>query len=389
MKTKTVIPYGRQNIDDGDIQAVVDVLKSDYLTTGPAIEKFEKLVAEYCGVKYAVAVTNATAALQIAAQALDLKSGDQLWTSPNTFVASANAAEHTGADANFVDIDPTTLNLSAKELEKKLKATPVSERPKIIIPVHFAGQSCDMKAIAELAKQYDFKIIEDAAHAIGSIYDGNKVGSCKYSSMTVFSFHPVKNITTGEGGMITTNDSELAERLRELRTIGITRNPARMSKKSEGPWYYEQREISSNFRLTDIGAALGISQLKRLESFIERRNKIVDRYNTELADLPLLLPKLVTGERSAWHLYVIQVQETSKLNRLQLFEALRERGIGVNVHYIPVHLQPVYRAKGFKAGDYPNAEKYYSNAISLPIFFELTDEQQTYVIEQLKELLLN
>ncbi len=384
---KTVIPYGRQNIDDGDIQAVVEVLKSDYLTTGPAIEKFENLVADYCGVKHAVAVTNATAALQIAAQALDLKPGDQLWTSPNTFVASANAAEHLGADANFVDIDPVTLNMSVDELEKKLKATPESQRPKIIIPVHFAGQSCDMKAISELAARYSFKIIEDAAHAIGSIYNGSKVGSCKYSSMTVFSFHPVKNITTGEGGMITTNDPKLAERLRELRTIGITRNPERMSKKSEGPWYYEQREISSNFRLTDIGAALGINQLKRLESFIGRRNEIVDRYNRELAHLPITLPKLIHGERSAWHLYVIQVRENAKLNRLDLFEALRARGIGVNVHYIPVHLQPVYRAKGYKEGNYPQAEKYYANAISLPVFFELTNDQQTYVIEQLKELI--
>lgn len=381
------IPYGRQSIDEADIAAVIDVLKSDFLTTGPTIEKFEKAVADYCGVKHAVAVTNATAALHVAAQALDLKAGDRLWTSPNTFVASANGAEHCGADADFVDIDPVSLNMSATELEKKLEATPQNLRPKVVVPVHFAGQSCGMEKISALAKKYNFKVVEDAAHAIGAVYKGTKVGSCKYSDMTVFSFHPVKNITTGEGGMITTNSDQLAERLRELRTIGITRNPARMSKKPDGPWYYEQLEVSCNYRLTDIGAALGISQMRRLDEFIDRRNKIFARYNEELKNLPLILPKLVSGEKSAWHLYVIQLAPEAKIGRLELFEKLRSKNIGVNVHYIPVHLQPVYRKKGFKAGDYPQAERYYSRAISLPIFFGLKDEDQTFVINELKAAL--
>lgn len=382
-----MIPYGRQSISDEDIEAVVAVLKSDFLTTGPKIQEFEEAVAQYCGAQYAIAVSNATAALHLCARALDLGNGDYLWTSPNTFVASANAAEHCGGRADFCDIDPESLNLSAIELERKLYATPKEKHPKVLIPVHFAGQPCDMKRIYELSKEFGFRIVEDAAHALGSSYDGQKIGSCQYSDMTVFSFHPVKNITSGEGGMITTNDAALADHLRRLRSIGVTRDKALMTQEYPGAWYYEQLEFGLNYRLTDISAALGLSQLRRIDDFVKRRNEIFDRYNRELAGLPLKLPKLMTGDRSAWHLYVIQITEKSTVNRAELFNALRERNIGVNVHYIPVHLQPIYRAYGFKPGDFPRAENYYAYAISLPIFYDFKESEQSYVIEQLTKLL--
>ena len=342
---KRVITSSRQSIDASDIDAVVATLNSDFLTTGPAIERFETAVCEYTGAGYAVAVANASAALHLACRAMGLKAGETLWTSPNTFVASANCADHCGARADFVDIDAKTLNLSVEKLEQKLKATPTHLLPKIVIPVHFAGRTCDLTAIHRLAEQFSFRVIEDAAHAIGSTHRGEKIGNCRFSDMTVFSFHPVKNITSGEGGMITTNDPELAQKLRELRSLGITRVPERMqAQPNPGPWYYEQIDLGYNYRMTDIEAALGLSQLRRLDAFVEKRQRIFDFYDAALANLPLIRPTPAKGDRIAWHLYVIQIDESrAPLDRRALFMALRDRGILVNVHYIPVYLQPLYR----------------------------------------------
>ena len=376
-----MIPYGRQNINDIDIASVIEILRSDWLTQGPVVEKFECALAGYVGATCAVGASNATAALHLACRALNLGPGDLLWTSPNTFLASANCALYCGASVDFVDIDPNTYNMCPIALAEKLKnAEKIGQLPKIIIPVHFAGQSCDMKQIAALAKKYSCAVIEDASHAIGADYENTKVGSCLYSDITVFSFHPVKIITTGEGGMTTTNNENLAEKMRYLRSHGMTRNANHMTKPSEGAWYYQQIDLGYNYRLTDIQSALGLTQLTRIEAFIKRRRYLAHRYHQILADLPITLPLYHQLNKSSWHLYPIQVNERKKI-----FDLLRKNNIGVNVHYIPVHTQPHYQAMGFKIGDFPNAEFYYSQAISLPMYFDLSDEDQDKVITVIKE----
>ncbi len=384
-----MIPYGRQEINDEDIRAVVEVLRSDWLTQGPAIEQFEQEVARYCGAQYAVAVSNATAALHIACLAAGLKAGDVLWTSPNTFVASANCALYCGARPDFVDIDPQTYNLSVEALEKKLLcAEQQGALPKVLIPVQFAGQSCDMARIGELAKRYGITVIEDASHAIGGRYRDRPVGSCDFSDMTVFSFHPVKIVTTGEGGMVLTNRKDLYEKLLRLRSHGITRDPAQMDRAPDGPWYYQQIDLGFNYRMTDIQAALGSSQLQRVDEFVARRQHLAGRYDTLLEALPLRIPFRHPDSYSAFHLYVIRLRlETIGKSHRQVFEALRGRGIGVNLHYIPVHTQPYYRDLGFKAGDFPQAEQYYREAISLPLFYGLTEAEQDHVAASLSEVL--
>ena len=383
------IPYGRQNINEEDIEAVVNVLKSDWLTQGPTVERFEQVVAEYCGAKYAVAVNSATSALHIACMAAELQAGDCLWTSPNTFVASANCGLYCGADVDFVDIDEKTYNMSSVKLDEKLSHKQVEGKlPKVVIPVHFSGQSCDMETISSLSKEYGFTVIEDASHAIGGSYRNSKIGSCQYSDMTVFSFHPVKIITTGEGGMILTNRRDLYEKLLRLRSHGITRNPENMVGDSDGPWYYQQIELGFNYRMTDIQAGLGIQQMKRIDEFINRRVEIAEYYTKKMQGLPLVLPYQESDTRSAWHLYVIKINhKVCAQNRHQVFEALRARGLGVNVHYIPVHTQPYYQELGFKYGDFPLAEKYYEQAISIPMFYSLTYEEQDYVIQAITEVL--
>lgn len=384
-----MIPYGRQSIDQADIDAVVEVLQSDWLTQGPSIERFEAAMAARHEAQHAVAVCNATAALHIACLAVDLGPGDWLWTTPNTFVASANCARYCGAHVDFVDIDPHTWNLCADALEAKLIAAEQAGRlPKVVVPVAFSGQSCDMARIKLLAQRYGFIVIEDASHAVGASYLGRPVGCGDYADMTIFSFHPVKIITTGEGGMVLTNRAELADRLRSLRSHGITRNPAQMSEPSHGPWYYQQTELGYNYRITDIQAALGLSQLHKLDAFVARRRELAARYDQLLADLPLQLPTRQAGAESAWHLYVVRLKldQIGKTHR-EVFEGLRAAGIGVNLHYIPVHTQPYYRALGFKDGDFPQAEAYYGEAVSLPMFAGLGDEQQLSVTTAIGGLL--
>ena len=389
MLKNSPIPYGRQSISDEDIQAVVNVLRSDWLTQGPAIKQFEQAVANYCGARYAVAVNSATSALHIACLAAGLGPGATLWTSPNTFVASANCGLYCGASVNFVDIDPHTYNLSVERLEEKLVAAQRNGTlPKLLIPVHFAGQSCDMARIADLAKIYGFRVVEDASHAIGGRYRQTVIGSCSFSDMTVFSFHPVKIITTGEGGMVLTNSREMYEKLARLRSHGITRDPALMEGDSHGPWYYQEIELGFNYRMTDIQAALGLSQLKCLDEFVDRRHQLIGRYNQALSNLPLILPYQHPEAYSAFHLYVIRLKlNAMKMNRRKVFEELRALGIGVNVHYIPVHTQPYYRTLGFNTGDFPEAEKYYENAISLPMYSGLLEKDQDYVIDTLRDTL--
>lgn len=384
-----MIPYGRQHITQADIAAVVDVLQSDWLTQGPTVPRFEQVVAQKTDAKFAVAVNSATSALHIACLALDLGPGDWLWTSPNTFVASANCALYCGAQVDFVDIDPRTYNMSVEALEYKLEqAAQLGTLPKIVIPVHFAGQACDMEAIHAMAQRYGFKIIEDASHAIGGRYQDKPIGNCKYSDITVFSFHPVKIITTGEGGMATTNNAQLAERMQRLRSHGITRDPTLMQNELPSAWYYEQKELGFNYRMTDIQAALGLSQIERLDQYVARRHHLASVYNTELAHLPLIIQAQDQSSYSAFHLYVIQVDNQSPLGRDSLFTYLREANIGVNVHYIPVHTQPYYQQLGFSKGDFTNAEHYYANAISLPMFATLTDDEQINVISALSNKLL-
>lgn len=385
----TPVPYGRQSISDEDIQAVVNVLRSDWLTQGPAIKQFEQAVADYCGARYTIAVNSATSALHIACLAAGLGPGDTLWTSPNTFVASANCGLYCGAGIDFVDIDPHTYNLSVERLEEKLIAAQQNGTlPKLLIPVHFAGQSCDMARIADLAKIYGFRVVEDASHAIGGRYRQTVIGSCSFSDMTVFSFHPVKIITTGEGGMVLTNSRELYEKLARLRSHGITRDSSLMEGDSHGPWYYQEIELGFNYRMTDMQAALGLSQLKCLDKFVVRRHQLVWRYNQALSNLPLVLPYQHPDTYSAFHLYVIQLKlNAMKKNRRQVFEELRASGIGVNVHYIPMHIQPYFRTLGFNPGDFPEAEKYYENTISLPMFPGLSEKDQDYVIDTLRDIL--
>lgn len=384
------IPYGKQNINQQDIDAVIQVLQSDFLTQGPQVPLFEKTVAEYVGVEYALAVNSATSALHIACLALGLQKGDVLWTSPITFVASANCALYCGADVDFVDIDPQTYNLSVDALQKKLVQAKLENKlPKIVIPVHLCGQSCDMEKIYALSKEYGFHIIEDASHAIGGKYHSAYVGACKYSDITVFSFHPVKIVTTAEGGMALTNNAALAQKMDLLRSHGVTRNTALMSKETEGPWYYQQVELGFNYRMTELQAALGVSQMNRLTQFVEKRHIISNKYNEILKDLPVILPYQIPESYSGLHLYVIRLKlDELKASRKQVFDALRAKGIGVNVHYIPVHTQPYYENLGFKLGDFPVAEAYYDSAISLPMYPDLTDAQIQYVYESLKEVLV-
>jgi UDP-4-amino-4,6-dideoxy-N-acetyl-beta-L-altrosamine transaminase len=383
------IPYGRQDINQSDIDAVVAVLQSDWITQGPAIERFEQAVAHYCGAKYAVAVSSATAALHIACLSVALSQGDILWTSPNTFVASANCGLYCGADVDFVDIDPRTYNLSVDELERKLAMADQQGRlPKVVVPVHFAGQSCEMEWIAALSKRYGFRVIEDASHAIGGSYQQQSIGSCTFSDMAVFSFHPVKIITTGEGGMVLTNQEALYEKLIRLRTHGITRNVNLMQGDSHGPWYYQQLELGFNYRITDIQAALGASQLQRLDEFVERRQFFANRYDQLLQSLPIVLPWQHPDTYSSYHLYVIRLKlEKIGKTHHQVFEELRQAGIGVNLHYIPVHLQPYYQKLGFQLGDFPKAEKYYQEAISIPMYYGLTEEAHDRVVAVFTEVL--
>lgn len=381
-----MIYYGHQHITEKDIQAVERVLHSDWLTQGPAIEAFEKKVANYCGAKYAVAVTNATSALHIACKAAGLGEGDVLWTSPITFTASANCGRYCGADVDFVDIDDKTYNMSVAELRHKLETA--VKKPKVVIPVHLAGQSCDMEAIKALADEYGFKIIEDASHATGADYKNTKVGSCRYSDMTVFSFHPVKIVTTGEGGIVLTNNKELYEKLKLYRSHGITRDSDLMTQEADGPWYYQQIELGFNYRMTDMQAALGCSQMDSLDEFVARRRYLVKRYNEKLKGLPLRIPYQDEATNPSWHIYIIRVDFTKvKLSKKEIFARMRDRGIVLNLHYIPVHTQPYYQKLGFQKGDFPVSEKYYEEAITLPLYYDLTDEQQDEVIEALKEVL--
>lgn len=383
-----MIPYGRQDVSQADIDAVVAVLRSDFLTQGPAVPRFEKAVAAHVGARHAVAVNSATSALHIACLALGLGPGDWLWTTPNTFVASANCALYCGARVDFVDIDPRTCNLCPQALEEKLiKAEKAGRLPRIVVPVHFGGQPCDMAAIHALGLKYGFRIVEDASHAIGGRYKGEPVGNCRYSDITVFSFHPVKIITTAEGGMALTGDDELATRLGLLRSHGVTRDPALMTKGMDGPWHYQQVALGYNYRMTDVQAALGASQIARLTEYVTRRQGIAARYGSLLADMPLTLPWQHPDGCSAWHLYVIRLQlDRIRATHLEVFEALRARDIMVNLHYIPVHTQPHYQKMGFRPGDYPQAEQYYREAISIPMYPALTDAEQDFVIEVLREV---
>ncbi len=380
-----MIPYGRQDISEADIQAVVDVLHSDFITQGPTVPAFEKAVADYCGAAHAVAANSATSALHIACLALGVGKGDAVWTSPITFVASANCALYCGAQVDFVDIDPRTYNLSVERLAEKLAQAEKSGcLPKVVIPVHLCGQPCDMEGIHTLSQQYGFKIIEDASHAIGGKYRGESIGNCRYSDITVFSFHPVKIITTGEGGMALSNDKQLVKRMQLLRSHGITRDAVDMTHALDGPWYYQQIDLGYNYRMTDMQAALGLSQMCRLDEFVVKRHAIARCYNTVLCDLPITIPWQHPDTYSAYHLYPIRVpSQGTHLNRRTVFDGLRAAGIGVNVHYIPVHTQPYYRKLGFKAGDFPVAEAYYQETMSLPIYPGLTEEQQSRVIREL------
>lgn len=380
-----MIPYGHQEILQADIDMVVAVLRSDFLTQGPMVPRFEQSVAQHVGAKRAVAVNSATSALHIACLALGLGPGDWLWTSPITFVASANCGLYCGARVDFVDIDPCTYNLCPHALAEKLEhAERAGCLPKVVVPVHLCGQSCDMAAIHALRERYGFRIIEDASHAIGGKYRGEYVGNCKFSDITIFSFHPVKIITTAEGGMATTNDDCLAERMVLLRSHGITRDPNSMTHEPDGPWYYQQIDLGFNYRMTELQAALGISQIKRLNDFVARRHVLARRYDKRLADLPVIIPWQHPDSYSAFHLYVILLKpKHNDRSRLHVVESLRKDGIGVNVHYIPVHTQPFYRGMGFALGDYPKAESYYANAVSLPMFHSLTETQMDAVVEAL------
>lgn len=384
-----MIPYGKQDITQADIDTVVDVLKSDFLTQGPQVPAFERALMDVTGTNYALAVNSATSALHIACLALGLGEGDSLWTTPITFVASANCGLYCGAKVDFVDIDPTTYNLCPKALEQKLiVAKNLGTLPKVLVAVHLCGQPCDMKAIHALSIEYGFRVIEDASHAIGGRYLEQPIGSCEYSDITVFSFHPVKIVTTAEGGAALTNNKALADKMALYRSHGITRDEALMENPAHGGWYYEQIDLGFNYRMTELQAALGVSQMTRLSEFVSARHHLAARYNEKLAGLPLTLPYQLPQTYSGLHLYVIRLDLSaiSKTHK-EVFDALRERGIGVNLHYIPVHFQPYYQKMGFKQGDFPHAESYYSNAISLPMFHGMTYEQQDEVISKLTQIL--
>lgn len=385
----SVVPYAHQSISEADIEAVTAVLRSDWLTQGPDIARFEGGVAAHCGARHAVAVSSGTAALHLACLALGLGPGDLLWTSANTFAASANCARYCGADVDFVDIDPRTYNISVPALEEKLARARLDGRlPKVLVPVHFGGQPCDMDSIGGLAARYGFRVVEDASHALGAQYRSNAVGSCRHSDIVVFSFHPVKILTTGEGGMLVTNNDALARRLRLLRTHGMTRDAFEMDGESEGPWYYQQVALGYNYRMTDIQAALGSSQMRRLDDFLARRRELARRYDDALDGLPLTTPAEDPSGKSAWHLYVIQLDlETVRVSRRTVFERMRAGGVLVNVHYIPVHLHPYYRALGFEKGAFPASERFYGRAMSLPLFYGLCDSDQDRVCRMLRQSL--
>lgn len=379
-----MIPYGRQLISEDDIAAVVGVLRSDFLTQGPAIPRFEAALAAKVGAHHAVAVNSATSALHIACLALGVGPGDRVWTSPNSFVASANCARYCGGIADFVDIDPHTYNMSVPALREKLAAAEKDcALPKVVIPVHFSGQSCEMADIWDLSRRYGFRIVEDASHAVGATYDDGFVGDCRYSDICVFSFHPVKIITTGEGGLATTNDAELAFRMATLRTHGITRDPARLDEKDPPPWYYEQQALGYNYRMIDIEAALGLSQLARLDEFVERRNQLAVRYDQRLAELPIVRPGVLSNRRSSFHLYVVRLPKRDPRRHRGVFEVMRGKGIGVNLHYMPIHLQPDYRRLGFEPGMFEEAEAYGETAITLPLFPAMSEDQQDQVVDAL------
>lgn len=378
------LPYGRQNITEDDIKAVSEVLRSDFLTQGPAIQNFEERIADYTGAKYAVAVNSNTSGLHIACMSLGLKEGDTVWTSPITFVASANCARFCGAEVDFIDIDPRNFNISVPALKEKLElAKKENKLPKILIPVHMCGASCDMEELDNLAKEYGFKVIEDAAHAIGASYKNKKVGSCEYSDLAVFSFHPVKIITTGEGGVVTTNDEELYKKLLRLRTHGITRDEELFANDSHGAWYYEMLELSYNYRMTDIQAALGLSQMKQLDALVTRRNEIAEKYIAAFKDTEVGFQEVSKDCYSSYHLFPILVP---KDRREEIFNQLRAAKIGANVHYIPVYLQPYYQRLGFKKGLCQDSEEYYERAISIPLFPQMTDADVEYVATKVKEL---
>lgn len=379
------IPYGRQHITQTDIDAVVAVLQSDFLTQGSQVPAFEERVAAYTGAKFGVAVNSATSALHIACLALGLGKDDWLWTTPITFTASANCGLYCGANIDFVDIDPLTLNMSINALEEKLQLAKAENRlPKIVIPVHFTGEPCDMAAIHALSQQYGFKVIEDASHAIGGKYHKQPIGNCEFSDITVFSFHPVKIITTAEGGLATTNDPALAEKMQLLRSHGITRDANLMTHEPDGGWYYQQIDLGFNYRMTELQGALGVSQMTKLDEFVARRHQLAKRYDDLLKDLPIVLPYRNPGYYSALHLYPIQIEAERSQTRKQVFDRLRAQHIGVNVHYIPVHTQPFYQQMGFKLGDFPHAEQYYQRAISLPLYYDLSEALQDQVVDALK-----
>lgn len=377
------IPYGRHDVNEADIQSVIDVLRSDFLTQGPAVPTFENAVANYCGARHGIAVNSATSALHIACLSLGVGHGDVVWTSPITFVASANCALYCGAQVDFVDVDSRTYNMSVARLAEKLAQARTSGKlPKVVIPVHLCGQPCEMAAIYALSQQYGFRIIEDASHAIGGRYKGEPIGNCRYSDITVFSFHPVKIVTTAEGGMALTNDPELANHMARLRSHGITRDTAEMTHAPDGPWYYQQIELGFNYRMPDLQAALGSSQMRRLDEFVTKRLAIARRYDELLSDLPVLIPWQHADSYSSLHLYVIRLDLSAIIHR-EVFEHLRMNGIGINLHYIPVYRQPYYARMGFSPSDFPESERYYAEAISLPIYPGLTEEQQLEVVRWL------
>lgn len=381
-----MIPYGRQFTAEEELAALTEVMSSGWLTQGKRVPEFEQQLASYCAAKHVVAVSSGTAALHVACLALGLGEGDRLWTTPISFVASANCGIYCGADVDFVDIDPHTRNLSVNALEQKLrKAKREKKLPKILVVVHFAGVVCNMKVLAVLADEYGFHIIEDAAHAIGSRFDESSVGDCRYSDATVFSFHPVKTLTTGEGGAVSCNSDTLMNKLRLLREHGVSKNPENYVSDAHGPWYYEQNSLGFNYRMTDLHAAIGSEQLKRLPSFIKKREQLVERYRSLLADTKVKLVPAQADNTIAWHLFVIELP--SDINRRAVYDHMIARQVGVNVHYIPIHLQPFYRQRGFRPGDFPVAENYYKNALTLPLFTELTFEQQDYIVASLREVL--
>lgn len=382
-----MIPYGRQSISDEDVQAVVDVLKSDFLTQGPAVPAFEKAVAGYCGAAHAVAVNSATSALHIACLALGVGPGSRVWTSPITFVASANCALYCGAEVDFVDVDPRTFNMSPDALAAKLERAERDGRlPQVVIPVHMAGQSCDMAAIHALGQRYGFRIVEDASHAVGASYKGTPVGDCRFSDIAVFSYHPVKIITTAEGGLATTNDAELARLMGLYRTHGVTRDLSAMEEEPHGDWYYEQQALGFNYRMTEMQAALGLSQMSRIDAFVAERRRLAARYDERLDGQPLSRPWQHSDTDSSWHLYIVRLDlSRNSVSRRRVFDQLREKGVGVNLHYMPVYLQPYYRRLGFRPGLCPEAERYYEEALSIPLFATLTEEQQDHVVASLSE----